>query len=529
VNKPFEINMNDTMKQTIKKVSTRLRAALLGGALILGGGSLAFSHLTQAKERPKNAQTVPARLSVNDASINRDGRFTTSFAPVVKQVAPSVVKVFTTTKPRTMSPRSMPPDDFFRRFFGFGDEFDGSDGNGNPRGRGFRAPRQHGLGSGVIVTKDGYILTNNHVVENADDIMVALNDGREFNAKAIGRDPKTDVAVLKIENEDLPFLTLTDSDKLEVGDLVLAIGNPFGIGQTVTMGMVSAKGRTLLTGDLGRDRYEDFIQTDAAINPGNSGGALVDTEGRLIGINTAIISETGGNMGIGFAVPVNLARFVMESIIKDGRVIRGYMGVSIQDVSDALAKEFKLKDKHGALVGDVTPKSPAEKAGIKSGDVIVEFNGKPVEDSRTLKLRAAQVPPGSKVQVELVRDGTQKTVAVALEEFPDKDVASRSSRSDKDFADPLDGVTVGDIDRNLRAQMDLPANVRGAVVMKIDPESPSFEHGLREGDVIQEINRQPVRNADDAVKLSENIKNDAVLLKVWSRGGTHYVVVEQKK
>jgi serine protease Do len=521
--------MNNEMKQTITKLSNRVRAALLAGALILGGGSLAFSHLTHAKEQPRGAKPLPVRLSVNDAPLNRDGRFTTSFAPVVKQVAPSVVKVSTSTKPKQMSPRYMPPDDFFRRFFGFGDDFDGNDGsNGSPRGRGFRSQRQYGLGSGVIVTKDGYVLTNNHVAENADEIKVTLNDGREFSAKVIGRDPKTDVAVLKIEGEDLPFLTLADSDKLEVGDLVLAIGNPFGIGQTVTMGMVSAKGRTLLSADPGRDRYEDFIQTDAAINPGNSGGALVDAEGRLIGINTAILSETGGNMGIGFAVPVNLARFAMESIIKDGRVIRGYMGVSIQDVSDALAKEFKLKNSHGALVGDVTPKSPAEKAGIESGDVIVEFNGKPIEDSRTLRLQAAQVPPGTTVPVKIVRDGTSKSVEVTLQEFPDREVASKSSRSDNGFADPLDGVEVADIDRNVRSQMDLPPNIRGAVVVKIDPDSPSFEGGLREGDVIQAINRQAVRSADDAVKLSENVKNDAVLLKVWTHGATHYVVVKQK-
>jgi serine protease Do len=285
----------------------------------------------------------------------------------------------------------------------------------------------------------------------------------------------------------------------------------------------------LLTADPGRDRYEDFIQTDAAINPGNSGGALVDAEGRLVGINTAILSETGGNMGIGFAVPVNLARFAMESIIKEGRVIRGYMGVSIQDVSDALAKEFKLKGSQGALVGDVTPKGPAERAGIRSGDVIVQFNGKPVEDSRTLKLQVAQVAPGTEASVKVVRDGEQKTVEVTLEEYPDRAIAARSSRSNKDFADPLDGVSVADVDRTVRSQIDLPANVRGAVVVRIDPDSPSYEAGLREGDVIQEINRQPVRNADDAVRLSENVKNDAVLLKVWSRGGSHYVVVSQSR
>ncbi len=516
--------MKNEMKQMITKASTRLRAVLLAGALSLAGGSLVFSHLTQAKEQPKQVKAANVRLNVNDAPVNRDGHFTTSFAPVIKRVAPSVVNVFTTTKPKTISPRFMPPDDFFSRFFGFGDD---SGADGDPRGRGFRTPRQHGLGSGVIVTKDGYILTNNHVTENADEIRVALNDGREFSAQVIGRDLKTDIAVLKVNADDLPFITLADSDKIEIGDLVLAIGNPFGIGQTVTMGMISAKGRTLMPDPT---KYEDFIQTDAAINRGNSGGALVDAEGRLVGINTAILSETGGNMGIGFAIPVNLARFVMESLTKEGRVIRGYMGISLQDVSDALAREFQLKNSRGALVSEVIPKRPAEKAGIKSGDVIVEFDGKLVQDSRTLKLRVAQVPPGKQVPVKLMRDGKQKTVEVTLDEFPaDEELAVNRGRKEKEFKDLLDGVTVGDVSRTLRSQLDLPTNVQGAMVMKIDPDSPSFEARLREGDVILEINRQPVRNADDAVRLSENIKDDAVLLKVWSRGGTHYIVVEEKK
>ena len=379
------------------------------------------------------------------------------------------------------------------------------------------------MGSGVIVTKDGYILTNNHVVDNADEVKVSLPDEREFTAKVVGKDPKSDIAVLKIDAKNLPAIEIANSENIAVGDLVLAVGNPFGVGQTVTMGMVSATGR----GNLGLD-YEDFIQTDAAINPGNSGGALVDAEGRLIGINTAILSRSGGNQGIGFAVPVNLARMVMESLIKDGRVVRGFMGVNIQDVTPRLAREFDLKDDFsGVIVADVTPNSPAQKAGIKSGDVLLEFNGKPVRDTRHLKLQVAQTAPGTKVPVKVLRDGEQKTLELAVKELPGNEMASRDRGEGNASADTLDGVTVGDLDESLRAQFKIPANVKGAVVTQVQPGSAAFEAGVREGDVIQEIGRKPVRSADEAVKLSENHKNKSVLLRVWSNGVSRYVVVDE--
>ena len=279
-----------------------------------------------------------------------------------------------------------------------------------------------GLGSGVIVTKDGYILTNNHVVDNADEVKVTLQDGREFTAKVIGRDPKSDVAVIKIDANGLPVVPMADSDKVEVGDIVLAIGNPFGVGQTVTTGIVSATGR----GNLGIEDYEDFIQTDAAINPGNSGGALVDTEGRLIGINTAIFSRTGGNMGIGFAIPSDLARSVMDSLIQYGHVTRGYLGVMIQDLTPALAKEFKLKDSTGALVGDVVPKGPADKAGFKDGDVVLEYNGKKVPDSRRLRLAVGDTKPGTTVPVKILREGASKTLEVTVQQPPGPNSSPRT-------------------------------------------------------------------------------------------------------
>src|SRR6266436_3064080 len=353
--------------------------------LVLGTGAAALVVSSRAFDwslgGPKPVRTtVP--IVVNEAPLARETRMTTSFAPVVKRVAPSVVNVFTTKTVRNQYPEMMPfPDDpFFRRFFG--EPFGGEQPRRQPR-----KFKERSLGSGVIVTKDGYILTNNHVVDGADEVKVSLaKDKKEYSAKIAGRDPKTDIAILKIDAKDLPFVTFADSDKIEVGDVVLALGNPFGIGQTVTMGIVSAVGR----GGMHIEDYEDFIQTDAAINPGNSGGPLVDAEGRLIGINTAILSRSGGNQGIGFAIPANQARNVMEGLVKDGHVVRSYLGVNIQDLTPALAKEFDLQNTSGVVVSDVVPKSPADKAGFKAGDVITDFNGKPVQDSRHLKMQTSQ-------------------------------------------------------------------------------------------------------------------------------------------
>jgi serine protease Do len=293
------------------------------------------------------------------------------------------------------------------------------------------------------------------------------------------------------------------------------------VGQTVTMGIVSATGR----GGLGTD-YEDYIQTDAAINPGNSGGALVDAEGRLIGINTAILSRSGGNQGIGFAVPINLARSVMTSLIENGHVVRGFLGVLIQDVTPALAKEFNIPEDKGALVGDVTAKSPAEKAGLKSGDVILDFNHKPVTDSRHMKLQVAETAPGSHVPVKVLRDGKEMTLTVTVKELPGEEVAKADTGNDNS-SDALNGVTVADLDSTAKSRFELPNNVKGAVVVNVDQDSASYEAGLRPGDVIEEINRKPVENADEAVKMTENMKEKTILLKVWGKGGSRFVVVDE--
>ena len=500
------------------KLINRLPYVVLAGAAIIVGATAAVTSGNDPKaERDDKAPAI--KLVVDDRPVSRDGKFGTSFAPIVKKVAPSVVKVTTSTKARQASIQEFPGFDnpFFRRFFG--DDFEQRIPRRQPN-----LPRQHGVGSGVIVTKDGYILTNNHVVDEADEVKVVLQDGREFTGKVIGKDPKTDIAVLKIDGKDLPFIEMADSDKIEVGDIVLAVGNPFGIGQTVTMGMVSATGRAT----LGLD-YEDFIQTDAAINPGNSGGALVDAEGRLIGINTAILSRSGGNQGIGFAIPTNLSRDVMESLVRDGKVTRGYLGVLIQDVTPALAKEFKLKDRQGALVGDVVPDGPAEKAGLKSGDVVLEFNGKTIRDSRQLKLQVARIKPGDSVPVKVLRNGSSKTINVAVDELPGTEKLARADTGNDNDTEALKGVAVGDLDSRTRQELNIPRNVHGAVVTDLDPASAAREAGLKPGDVILEINRQPVKSAEDAVRLTERPKDKTTLLRVWSNGGSRYIVVDESK
>jgi len=508
--------MNDEYFAPEKRNRLRATVTALVAAIAIGGGGLMWSQFAQAKDTTK---APPVKLQVTEKPVTRQ-LGVTSFAPVVKKVSPSVAKVYVTATVKNASqqlPDEFANNPFFRRFFG--DEF------GPQFGRNMPQPKQHGLGSGVIVTKDGYLLTNNHVVDNADEVKVALSDGREFTAKVIGKDPKSDIAVIKIDAKDLPAIDIADSDNIEVGEVVLAIGNPFGVGETVTTGIVSAKGR----GSLGLD-YEDMIQTDAAINPGNSGGPLVDADGRLIGINTAILSHSGGNQGIGFAVPSNIARSVMESLVKEGRVVRGFMGVNIQDITPALAKEFDVKESKGALVSGVSPKSPAEKAGLQNGDVITEFNGKAVSDSRHLKLQVAQTTPGTTVPVKIVRDGKTKTVDVTLKELPGTELASNKNSNDAENSeDALHGVGVSDLDAQAKQQFKLPADVKGAVVTQVDPNSAAYEAGLREGDVIQEINRKPVKSAEDAVKLTENPKDKRTLLRVWSKGGSHYVVVDETK
>ena len=491
------------------------RWAAVGLAGLLGASALAFEHASKDKvEHP----TV--NVPIDESPVARDGMTRGSFAPIVKTVAPVVVKIMTTMTMKSPAQGDFPglDDPFWRRFFG--------DQSGQMRPR--QQPGRHverGIGSGVIVTKDGYILTNNHVVDGASEVKVTLQDGHEYIAKVIGRDAKSDIAVVKIDAGDLPFVRMADSEKVQVGDVVLAVGNPFGVGQTVTQGIVSATDR----GNMGIEDYEDFIQTDAAINPGNSGGALIDIDGRLIGINTAILSRSGGSQGVGFAIPSNLARTVMESLVKNGHVTRGYLGVSIQTITPALAEEFSLKSSKGALVGDTTADSPAAKAGLKSGDVIVKFNGKDVDDSRRLQLQVAETAPGAKVPVEIIRDGSSKTIDVTVKSQPGTEKLAENVSTDKTDTGTLNGVGVTDLDRDARGQFNIPKEVTGAVVTQVDPDSAAAEAGLKPGAVIQEINHQAVKGAEDAIRLTEHPKTKRTLVRVWENGGSHYVVVDETK
>jgi len=470
---------------------------------------------------PEAAKANPEpKLNIQAAPINRELKAATSVAPVVKKVAPSVVNIYSTV---TIHERPNPllSDPTFRRFFG-----DDSGAQSQPRTR-----RAQSLGSGVIVSPDGYILTANHVVDGADKVKVALASGeKEFDARIIGTDPPTDTAVLKVDGKNLPAVAIADSDKLEVGDVVLAIGNPFGVGQTVTMGIVSALGR----GGFGISSYEDFIQTDAAINVGNSGGPLVDAEGRLVGINTWIISRTGGSQGLGFAVPINMARYAMERLIREGKVTRGYLGLVLQqEMTLELAKEFKLPSMHGALVTTVDPHSPAGKAGFEDGDFVTEFNGQKVKDMMHLRVMVSQTAPGTKATLKVVRDGKEKTLTATLGELPKEGLArngqTHPGERGQSKTDALDGVEVADLDAQARSEAGVPGSVRGALVVKVDEDSNAAEAGLQPGDVVVEINRQPVRSADDAVAMSEKAKSDRIRLRVWRGGAMLYLSVDNTK
>lgn len=496
-------------------MNNKLRTwALLGSGFATGIATYLAVNLAAAGDPPRPA---PPTLSIDSAPLSRETQLATSFAPVIKKASPSVVNIYAERRvAREINP--LLHDPMFRRFFGLPPGEEPQPGQRPP------SRIEQSLGSGVIVAENGYILTNNHVVDGADQIKVVLADGRtEYAAEVIGRDPQTDVAVLKIEATGLPAATLADSDTIEVGDVALAIGNPFGVGQTVTMGIVSATGR----GGFGIVRYEDFIQTDASINRGNSGGALLDAEGRLIGINTFIMSGTGGNVGLGFAIPINMARNVMDLLIREGRVTRGYLGVQLEpDLTADLAKALKLPDRNGALVTSVEEDTPAARADLKPGDVIVEFNKRRVQDRRHLQLMVSQTPPATDTELKVIRDGKEIALSVTLGEFPSERAAAGPVAPAPAEENTLGGVEVRDLTPELRRQFNVPQGVQGALVLNVEQGSAAFRGGLRPGQVILEINRRPIANAGDAARFRQVPRGETALVRIWSSTGSRYLLIK---
>ncbi|HKQ38880.1 MAG TPA: Do family serine endopeptidase [Verrucomicrobiae bacterium] len=471
------------------------------------------------------AKNGAPRVQYDKQPLPRDANGVASFANVIRKVGPAVLTVSATKTVRDSGTRSPLDDPMLRRFF---EDEEGT--SSSRRGGRDRERLEQGVGSGVIISPDGYILSNNHVVEGADEIKVRFSTGGpEYQARLVGTDPPTDIAVLKINvTNSLTPITLTDSSTLQVGDVVLAVGNPFGVGQTVTMGIVSATGR----GGFGIVDYEDFIQTDASINPGNSGGALVDALGRLVGIPTAIVSRSGGSMGIGFAVPVDLARYVMERIITEGRVIRGYLGVYVQEVTPELAKAFNVAEGTGALVGGVVTNSPAMRAGVREGDVILEMNDKKVDDSRGLRLAIAQAAPNSTATFKVLREGQTRSYRINLGQLQIDDeptpVPERSRTPPARRNDNIPGIEISDLDNRTRTQLGIPQDVRGAMIMNVERDSLAAENGLRPGDVIMEVNKQKIRTAREFTDLTRKATG-SILLRIWSRMGNRYVVIESPR
>ncbi|MFO0754229.1 MAG: DegQ family serine endoprotease [Thermodesulfovibrionales bacterium] len=434
-------------------------------------------------------------------------RMNRAMAEVAAAVKPAVVNISTT---RTIKKPGIPGpffnDPFFRDFFG------GSFGNAQKP----REYKQASLGSGVIVSRDGYILTNNHVVKDADEIKIKLSDGRELKGRVIGTDQKTDLAVIRINAERLPAIRLGDSDTLRVGEQVFAVGNPFGLNQTVTSGIVSATGRA----NVGIADYEDFIQTDAPINPGNSGGALINIRGELVGINTAIFSTSGGYQGIGFAIPSNMARTVMEALIRHGKVVRGWFGISVQPVTPEIAKQFALSEERGALVNDVTEGSPAQKAGIERGDIIVQYDGRAVSDPAQLRNMAAGTPIGKDVAVVLLRNGKARNLRVTIVELP-----SAPQQAQGSFSDQVKGIHVQDIPAEVRSSLRIPARVTGVIVTDIEEGAPAAGIVMR-NDVIMEIDRHRIASVKEYELAAAQLKPDqAVLLLVYREGSVLYLTL----
>jgi serine protease Do len=523
----------------------RLLTALTFAGLVTTG----YSQQAAPAPAPAPATTgggLEARIVKDTAPLPNGGQVLMSYAHVAEKILPSVVTIFSSAPVKTPSVDRIPPQlrEHLYRFFGLPEDFGGEEPS-QPRRRGQPAPeeeeddprnQQRGVGSGIIITADGYIMTNNHVVADSKKIEVAVdNNGttKTYTATVIGADPLTDVALIKIEATGLRPATLTDSSKLRVGDVVLAAGAPMELSRSVTQGIVSALGRSN-EGIVGKGRvrgYEDFIQTDASINPGNSGGPLVDAMGRVVGVSTAILSRSGMNAGIGFAIPINMAMRIVEDLMDDGTVQRGFLGVLITDVTPQFAKQYGIQDQTGALITQVSADSPAEKAGIQVEDIVTSINGQKIDDSSRLRLIVSSLRPGTTVPMEILRNGKPMTLNATLEALPEEALAEvgprgipRSGQQQQSTTELVTGVTVQNLSPALRERYDVPKNIDGVIVTKVDPDSRAAAMGVEEGDVITHINRQPSTSAAEARTLAQG-SDKTVLLRVYRKGDTMLLMV----
>ncbi len=485
------------------------------------GTLLAVTVITLALGLPNIASRVVYALDSVKAGVSKEKLATAhdvslAFEEVANVIKPSVVNI--TSARRISAPNSIRtlPDPLFRGPFRefFGDEFFDQFFHQKPSEKGYI---QQGAGSGVIVSDDGYILTNNHVVDNADEVTVRLTDNRTFTAHVVGTDPKTDLAVVKINATGLYPASLGNSDKLRIGEWVLAVGNPFGLANTLTAGIVSATGRA----NMGIVEYEDFIQTDAAINPGNSGGPLVNLSGEVIGINTAIFTRSGGYMGIGFSIPVNIAKSILDDLIESGRVVRGWLGVLIQDLDDDLAKSFAYESTKGALVGEVTSNSPADEAGFREGDILVSYDGKKIENTKQLRSLVAQTEPGSKVAMEVFRDGKTERLHVKIGELEGQATSTKGDTPSDDL-----GMTVRTLTTDIAARLG-QSDLKGVIVTEIDPLGPAAKAGIRANDVILKVHNRPVENVSGfREELKKHDLKKGVRLRIQSGSNQRYAFLK---
>jgi len=490
----------------------RPKKTLIAAVALIFTGMIAGAVLTSRLEVTPNANSS----KIAEAGISSDPSplWGKTFVGITKKVLPSVVTIYSNKKVKAMNPNYRRFPDQFDEYYDFPFRF-------------FFQPKpnqenedfvQSGLGSGVIVSSDGYILTNNHVVADVDLIQIQLQDGKKYKAEIVGKDEKSDLAVLKIDANDLPAASLGNSDTLEVGELVLAMGSPLGFSQTVTMGIVSATDRYELV--LPNQPYADFIQTDAAINPGNSGGALVNTKGEVVGINTAIASRDGYYQGYGFAIPSNMAKLIMESLIKTGKVVRGFIGIGIQNIDDTLSKALNLKSASGVLINQVYEDMPGEKAGLKPNDIIIELNGDKIENVNALQRKVFSTPPGEKIRLTIIRDDREKNINVVLTELENETDDSKES----DTVNKTLGLEVTELTERIARELGLNEDDKGVVISKVESLSPAYNAGLRRGDLIIDINRKKITSIKDYAKATKDLEKGDILLVRYKRGEVYLSV-----